>query len=208
MAASSVNDTSGYGGAQLGGTLDMPPGISRHVSLAGDGMHLVGTADVAPGVSRRVSRSQTAISNWTGHPEHTVYSLYSPCQGTLDSIKRLMKGDLHIGCGCRQRGLSCSRFANPFKVSKFGRSRAIELLATRLEDNAQLQSAIWTLSGLRLACHCGPQQPCRADILISAYARAFPGAFDRSDSLSSSPSPSDQLNSFAGGTRVKRRFDS
>ena len=105
-----------------------------------------------------------------------------------------MKGDLYIGRGCRQRELSCSQFANLFKVAKFGRSMAIELFARHLEDNVQLQSAIWTLSGLRLVCHCGPQQPRHADILISAYSRSFMGAFDRDESLSSSPPTSGQLN--------------
>ena len=120
-----------------------------------------------------------------------------PVRGHLDAIKCLMKGDLYIGRGCRQRGLSCSQFANPYKVAKFGRSRAIELFSTFLQDNAQLRSALWTLSGLRLVCHCGPQQPCHADVLISAYSHSFPGAFDRDDPHSGVPPTSDQLNYLA-----------
>ena len=54
--------------------------------------------------------------------------------------------------------MCCSKFANPFKVEKFGRAQAIELFAKHLNDNPQLQSAIWTLSGLRLVCHSGAQQ--------------------------------------------------
>ena len=115
-----------------------------------------------------------------------------PVRGHLDAIKCLMKGDLYIGRGCRQRGLSCSQFANPYKFAKFGRSRAIELFSTFLQDNAQLR-----LSGLRLVCRCGPQQPCHADILISAYSHSFPGAFDRDESHSGVPPTSDQLNYLA-----------
>ena len=120
-----------------------------------------------------------------------------PVRGHLDSIKCLMKGDLYTGRGYRQRGLSCSQFANPYKVAKFGRSRAIELFSTFLQDNAQLRSALWTLSGLRLVCHCGPQQPCHADILLSAYSHSFAGAFDRDESHSGVPPTSDQFNYLA-----------
>ena len=76
-----------------------------------------------------------------------------------------MKGDLYIGRGV----LVAAGSQNPYKVAKFGRARAVELFAKHLDDNRQLQSAIWTLSGLRLVCHCAAQQPCHADILISAY---------------------------------------
>ena len=87
---------------------------------------------------------------------------------------------------CRQRGLGCSSFANPFKVAKFG-----------LDDDRHLQSALRILSRLRLLCHCGAQQTCHADILISAYSSAFPDAFDWNDVPASPPPTSDQLNHLA-----------
>ena len=69
-----------------------------------------------------------------------------PVRGHLDSIRRLRKGDLYIGRGCRQRGLCCSKFANPFKVAKFERGQAIVFFAKQLDDDRQLQSALWIFS--------------------------------------------------------------
>ena len=93
--------------------------------------------------------------------------------------------------GCRQRSLGCSLFANPFKVAKHGRDRAIELFAK------PLRSSIWILYGLRLLCHCGPLQSCHADVLITAFAHDFPGAYDRHDTSASVPATSAQLNYLA-----------
>ena len=109
-----------------------------------------------------------------------------PTRGHLDSIKRLVKGGLKI---CR--GSASSRIHSKF--AKFGRARAIGLFAKHLDDDRQLESALLTLSGLRLVCHCGSQQSCHADILITAFSRTFPDAFGRNDVLRSPPPTSDQL---------------
>ena len=51
--------------------------------------------------------------------------LVVPIRGHLDSIKRLLRGDVYIGRGSRQRSLPKSRCCNTFKVSQVGRSLAI-----------------------------------------------------------------------------------
>ena len=99
----------------------------------------------------------------------------------LESIKRLVKGDQNIGCGCRQRSSGPSKFANPFKVAQHGRERAIQLFSRHLERDKSLRSALWTLSGLRLVCHCALRQSCHADALISAYSDEFPEALNREE---------------------------
>ena len=45
-----------------------------------------------------------------------------------------------------------------------------------------LLSRLWTLSGLRLVCHCVPSQLCHGDILIQKFTELYPSAFDRSSS--------------------------
>ena len=104
-----------------------------------------------------------------------------PVRGNLDSVRALMKGDCHTGCGCRQCGLTRSKFANPYKVAQFGREQAIALSARHLETEPQLKSSLWTLSGLRLVCHCGKRQACHADSLIAEYKEVFPTAYDRNE---------------------------
>ena len=130
-------------------------------------------------------------------------------RGHLDAVKRFMKGDYYIGRGCRQCSLGCSPLANPFKVAKHGRERAIELFTKHLNDDISLRSSIWMLSGLRLLCHCGLQQSCHADALISAFSHDFPEAYDRHDTSASVPYTSAQLKlscSTQRRTRLKRRF--
>ena len=79
VVASSVNYTSGDGGTQLGGTPDTAPGISRRVSLVG----LAATPD-------------RKLVSATGRDIQSTACVL-PVRGHLDSIKRLMKGDLYIG---------------------------------------------------------------------------------------------------------------
>ena len=72
----------------------------------------------------------------------------------MDDIKRLLKGDCYIGRGSKQRRLAKSVFCNPYKVSQHGRYEAIRLFSQYLKGNETLRSKMWTLSGLRLICHC------------------------------------------------------
>ena len=76
-----------------------------------------------------------------------------PIRGCLDSVKRLLKGDLYIGRGSRQRSLSKSRYCNTFKVSEVGREMAIDKFRESLQDQT-LHRSLWSLSGRRLSCHC------------------------------------------------------
>ena len=102
-----------------------------------------------------------------------------PIRANLDAIKRLMIGDYYIGRGSRQRGLSKSIFCNTHKVSAVGRDRAIQLFERDLSGNSSLYERLWTLSGLRLVCHCTPNQACHADVLIRKFREKYPGAYDR-----------------------------
>ena len=119
-----------------------------------------------------------------------------PVRANLDMVRTLMKGDCYVGRGSRQRGLEKSRFANPYKVASYGRESAVALFRQDLETDQKLRSSLWTLSGLRLICHCGERQSCHADCLIAAYEKDFPGAFNRSD-LGGCPPSSQQLNYLA-----------
>ena len=111
-----------------------------------------------------------------------------PIRGHLDSIGRMMVGDYYIGRGCRQRGLSQSLFCNDFKVSVFGRDTAIEKFSMKLLTDTSLRDRLWTLSGVRLVCHCKLAQRCHGDIIIREFRAMFPDAFDRDDSECAPPS--------------------
>ena len=108
--------------------------------------------------------------------------LVLPVRGHLDSINRLMTGDCFFGRGSRQRSLKRSIFCNTHKVSAVGRDRAIEMFKEDLSASPILLSRLWTLSGLRLVCHCVPSQRCHGDILIEKFMELYPSAFDRSRS--------------------------
>ena len=124
--------------------------------------------------------------------QHTPSIL--PVIGHLDSIRRLTKGNLFFGRGCRQRSLVAA---------------SSQIQWQSLEEHEQLnfsRSTWMTIHfGPCLLCHCGAQQPCHADILISAYSRSFPDAFDRNDVLTSPPPTSDQLSYLA---EVREEHDS
>ena len=58
-----------------------------------------------------------------------------PIRGCLDSVRRLLKGDLYIGRGSRQRSLVKSRYCNTFKVSEVGREMAIDKFRESLRQD-------------------------------------------------------------------------
>ena len=177
VASSGKDDSYGGIGATAGGTQQggtgMFPGSSQCAFSTG----------LAPVPDRNL------VSAAGRDFQHTFCP--SRSRGHPDSMERSMKGDLNIGRGCRQ--------------GSWLQLVAIHTRWQNLEedDNHQLQSAIWTLSGLRLVCHCGVQQPCHADILNPAYSRAFPDAFDRNEA--SPPPTSNQLNHLA---EVREEHDS
>ena len=94
-----------------------------------------------------------------------------PVRGSLEDVKRLMRGDFYIGRGSRQRSLKRSTYANDFKVSEFGRETAISKFGEKMATDVILQSTLWTLSGARLLCHCSARQACHADVIIEACRR-------------------------------------
>ena len=102
-----------------------------------------------------------------------------PIRAHLDLFKRLMIGDHFLGRGSRQRGIAKSVFCNTHKVSVVGRNRAIQLFESDLSEDRNLLERLWTLSGLRLVCHCTPNQACHGDVLIRKFSELYPGAFDR-----------------------------
>ena len=102
-----------------------------------------------------------------------------PIRGCLDSVKRLLKGDLYIGRGSRQRSLSKSRYCNTFKVSEVGREMAIDKFRETLLQDRALHRSLWTLSGRRLLCHCRLHEKCHGDVLIQEFSNSYPHAYDR-----------------------------
>ena len=81
-----------------------------------------------------------------------------PSRAWVDEVKTFKKGDVFIGRGSKQRGLLPSFWANRYKVSKFGRDRAVELHATEVQEDPQYRLRIHELSGKRLLCHCRPAE--------------------------------------------------
>ena len=64
--------------------------------------------------------------------QESASPLLMPIRAFLDDVKSLKRGDIHIGRGSRQRNLTRSLFANPFKVSAFGRDAAVDRFADHL----------------------------------------------------------------------------
>ena len=87
-----------------------------------------------------------------------------PSRAWVDEVKTLKKGDVYIGRGSKQRGLLSSFSANRYKVSKFGRDRAVELHATDVQEDPQYRLRIHELSGKMLLCHCRAAEKCHAAV--------------------------------------------
>ena len=52
----------------------------------------------------------------------------------------------------------------------------------KLLTDTSVRDRLWTLSGVRLVCHCKLAQRCHGDIIIREFRAMFPDAFDRDDS--------------------------
>ena len=113
--------------------------------------------------------------------------LVVPVRGHLDSIKRLLRGDIYIGRGSRQRSLLKSRYCNTFKVSQVGRSVAISSFRQALLADPALHNSLWTLSGTRLVCHCRATEDCHGDVLVEEFRKLYPTAHDRYQPCGSPP---------------------
>ena len=120
-----------------------------------------------------------------------------PSRAWVDEVKTLKQGDIYVGRGSRHRGLLPSFLANRYKVSKFGRDRAVALHRAEVREDPQYGRRVHELSGNRLLCHCSQNEKCHADNLRDLFRDWHPHAFD----LSSSERPR-ELNILA-----KRRED-
>ena len=78
----------------------------------------------------------------------------------------------------RRNGLSArsvarpSKWSNPFKVSEYGRAKALALFEayiSRAIAHGELDPA--ELRGFNLACWCKPDESCHADLLIRLAAQ-------------------------------------
>ena len=110
-----------------------------------------------------VAGAQTGAATGEGTSRDNPGLLVVPSRTHLDEVRRLMRGDLYIGRGCKQRNLQRSPFANPYKVSVYGREAAVDLFAEHLDRDTALSDSVWKLSGRRLLCHCkdSPEVPRR-----------------------------------------------
>ena len=105
-----------------------------------------------------------------------------PIRAHLDSVRRLLKGDVYIGRGSKQRALPKSRYCNNYKVTEYGRDAAIGAFRSKLLQDDGLYASLWTLSGTRLVCHCCANDRCHGDILLEEFRRSYPSAHDREGS--------------------------
>ena len=110
-----------------------------------------------------------------------------PIRAHLDSVKRLLKGDVHIGRGSRQRDLPKSRYCNNYKVSEVGPDAAIAGFRDAFLQDKILYASLWTLSGTRLVCLCRANENCHGDVLIEEFRSSFPTAHDRTNQLGPPP---------------------
>ena len=105
----------------------------------------------------------------------------------LDSVKRLLSGDLYIGRGSRQRSLGKSRQCNTFKVAEKRQSLVSE---TR---------SFWTevcfsrcgryLASDQFATVCRPADKCHGDVLIEEFRNSHPDAYHRATGGGAPPEP-------------------
>ena len=106
--------------------------------------------------------------------------LVLPIRGYLEDIKAMMKGDVYIGRGCRQRGLKRSPFCNNCKKLRATADRLpSNCFEKHLLSSSQLLERLWTLSGCRFVCHCRPEQQCHGDVIIRQFKSSYPN--DRDD---------------------------
>ena len=112
-----------------------------------------------------------------------------PTRAWLDEVRRFMRGDYSISRGSTQRGLTQSLYCNDYKVSVYGRKEAIWRFEQKLRKDQALLETLWTMSGLRLVCHCKRTQECHGDAIIQEFRQQYPDPYDRAASTSARPSP-------------------
>lgn len=139
-------------------------------------------------------------------------------------VRMRVRGDLHHGrvpdgavyIGRGTPTLPASPFANPYRVSQFGRQGALTLYSQYLDDRPELvQRARAELAGRALACWCKPAEDCHGDELLNriaeppAPAHSWRGAGRRARSCStcSMSEESRQLAPRVPPVRIYQRDD-
>ena len=78
---------------------------------------------------------------------------------------------VYVGRGSQRWGLPPSPWGNPFPVTRERPAAdAVALFAGWLATQPELLESLEELRGARLYCHCGPLEPCHADVLLAALA--------------------------------------
>ena len=112
-----------------------------------------------------------------------------PIRCHLDAIKRLLKGDLYIGRGSKQRSLGKRRHCNTFKASQYGRAAVITGFRDALLSDQKLYDSLWTISGRRLVCRCRASEKCHGEVLVEEFRNSFLEAYDRTAGHGAPPEP-------------------
>ena len=97
-----------------------------------------------------------------------------PSRAFVDEVKALKQGDIYVGRGSKQRGLLPSFWANRYKVSRFGRDRAVELYRSEIREAHLYGRRINELSGERLLCHYRTSEKCHSDNLQDLLRELHP----------------------------------
>ena len=117
-----------------------------------------------------------------------------PSRAWVGEVKMLKKGTSTWEQGAR-RELFPPFWANRYKVSKFGRDRAVELHRAKVQEDPQYGRRAHELSGKRLLCHCRTTEKCHAENVQDLFWELHPHAFDPSSSKR--PALSRELNVLA-----------
>ena len=86
----------------------------------------------------------------------------------LANGKALEDGLLYIGRG--GRGVLESKWANPFRVARFGRQGSIDKFKAYYRAR-HLEKQISDLAGMTLLCHCTSEEACHGDFLVEEVAK-------------------------------------
>ena len=129
--------------------------------------------------------------------EHTP--LVVLVRGHLDSIKRLLRGDVYIG-----RGLGSGQFLRAAAAtrSKQSRSRVFAKHYALIQPSA---THFGLPSGTRLVCDCRATEDCHGDVLIEEFRRLYPGAHYRNQPRGAPPGP--EILSFLAKLREEPESD-
>ena len=96
-----------------------------------------------------------------------------PTRGCVEEVRRLQNRHLYIGRGKPGTGRDRSVWANPFKVWKEGRAKALEKYEEYVRAVPSLMSQIPQLEDKILLCHCRKDEACHADVLIRIFDEHF-----------------------------------